>query len=121
MPLKESRCLDMESLCVVADEKVWCVRLDVQILSHCGNAADAASVAGLAALCHFRRPDVTLRGDEVTVHPPSERDPIPLAVHHHPVCSTFAFFNCRTAATTAEAPKGAARRVVVADPSWQVI
>ena len=85
----------MESLCVVADEKVWCVRLDVQILSHCGNAADAASVAGLAALCHFRRPDVTLRGDEVTVHPPSERDPIPLAVHHHPVCSTFAFFNCR--------------------------
>ena len=111
----------MESLCVVADEKVWCVRLDVQILSHCGNAADAASAAGLAALCHFRRPDVTLRGDEVTVHPPSERDPIPLAVHHHPVCSTFAFFNCRTAATTAEAPKGAVRRVVVADPSWQVI
>ena len=38
---------------------------------------------------------MTLRGDEVTVHPPSERDPIPLAVHHHPVCSTFAFFNCK--------------------------
>ena len=92
----------------------------MQILSHCGNVADAASVAGLAALCHFRRPDVTLRGDEVTVHPPSERDPIPLAVHHHPVCSTFAFFNCRTAVTTAESPKGTARRVVVADPSWQV-
>ena len=52
--LKESRCLDMESLCVVSDEKVWCIRLDVQILSHCGNVADAASVAGLAALCHFR-------------------------------------------------------------------
>ena len=48
------RCLDMESLCVVSDEKVWCIRLDVQILSHCGNVADAASVAGLAALCHFR-------------------------------------------------------------------
>ena len=44
----------MESLCVVSDEKVWCIRLDVQILSHCGNVADAASVAGLAALCHFR-------------------------------------------------------------------
>ena len=51
----------MESLCVVSEEKVWCIRLDLKVLNHDGNAADACSVAGLAALCHFRRPDVSLK------------------------------------------------------------
>jgi hypothetical protein len=27
------------------------------------------------------------------IHPINERDPVPLAIHHYPVCSTFAFFN----------------------------
>merc|ERR1711913_48704 len=31
-------------------------------------------------------------GDQVTVHPVNERDPVPLAVHHHPVTTTFAMF-----------------------------
>jgi len=90
--LKESRCLDLESLCIISEEKVWAVRLDLHILNHCGNMTDACSVAGLAALCHFRRPDVTLKGDVITVHPITERDPVPLAVHHHPVTTTFALF-----------------------------
>jgi len=90
--LKESRCLDLESLCIISEEKVWTIRLDLHILNHCGNLADACSVAGLTALSHFRRLDVTLKGDMVTVHPASERDPLPLAVHHNPVTSTFALF-----------------------------
>jgi len=90
--LKESRCLDLESLCIIAEEKVWTVRLDLHILNNCGNMTDACSVAGLAALCHARRPDVTLKGDQITVHPTTERDPVPLAVHHHPVTTTFAMF-----------------------------
>lgn len=57
----------MESLCVIAEEKVWCIRLDLRILNHEGNVADACSVAGLAALCHFRRPEVSLKGDQITV------------------------------------------------------
>ena len=44
--LKESRCLDLESLCIVSGEKVWSIRLDIQVLNHCGNLADAASTAG---------------------------------------------------------------------------
>ena len=32
------------------------------------------------------------QGDLVTVHPINERDPVPLAVHHHPVTTTFAMF-----------------------------
>jgi len=90
--LKESRCLDLESLCIISEEKVWTVRLDLHVICHEGSLADACSVAGLAALSHFRRPDVTLKGDLVTVHPINERDPVPLAVHHHPVTTTFAMF-----------------------------
>ena len=41
--------------------QVWTVRLDLHVLCHEGSLADACSVAGLAALSHFRRPDVTLK------------------------------------------------------------
>jgi len=90
--LKESRCLDMESLCIVAEESVWCVRLDIHVLNHGGNVADIAGIAGLAALSHFRRPDATVTDGKVKIHSTHERDPIPLAIHHFPVCSTYAFF-----------------------------
>jgi exosome complex component RRP45 len=70
---------------------------------------DCACLAGIVALKHFRRPDVEVIGDEVTVvrvvlsayppnslaaiqHAPSERAPVPLSIHHTPFCLTFAFF-----------------------------
>eukprot|EP00088_Acartia_fossae_P006253 TRINITY_DN1288_c0_g1_i1.p1 TRINITY_DN1288_c0_g1~~TRINITY_DN1288_c0_g1_i1.p1 ORF type:complete len:408 (+),score=92.95 TRINITY_DN1288_c0_g1_i1:43-1266(+) len=90
--LKESRCVDLESLCIVAEEKVWEVRLDIHVLNHEGNMFDAASIAGLCSLCHFRRPDVTLKGDVVTIHPLSDRDPVPLGIQHHPVTTTYGLF-----------------------------
>ena len=65
--IKESKAVDTESLCIVAEEKVWGIRLDIRILNHEGNVADCASIAGLAALAHFRRPDVSLDGNKVTV------------------------------------------------------
>jgi len=99
--LKESRCLDLESLCIVAEEKVWEIRLDINVLNHEGNLFDACSVAGLCALCHFRRPDVTLKGDVVTVHPLSDRDPVPLGIHHHPVTTTFGMFEYQSGDTLA--------------------
>jgi len=105
--LKESRCLDLESLCIISEEKVWTVRLDLHIINHEGNMGDVCSVAGLSALCHFRRPDVSLKGDVVTVHPITERDPVPLAIHHHPVTTTFAMFQL----------PGGSDTVTVVDPS----
>lgn len=72
---------------------------------------DCACLAGMVALKHFRRPDVEVVGEEVTVvrthpfpflaqpamflflqHRPTERAPVPLAIHHTPFCFTFAFF-----------------------------
>lgn len=91
--LKESRCVDLESLCIAAGEKVWSVRVDLHVLNHDGNILDCASVAAISALAHFRRPDVTVKGEEVTIHTADERDPIPLSIHHMPLCVSFAFFH----------------------------
>ncbi|KAM8764127.1 exosome complex component RRP45 [Rhynchonycteris naso] len=90
--LRNSKCIDTESLCVVAGEKVWQIRVDLHLLNHDGNIIDAASIAAIVALCHFRRPDVSVQGEEVTLYTPEERDPVPLSVHHVPVCVSFAFF-----------------------------
>lgn len=90
--LRNSKCIDTESLCVVSGEKVWQIRVDVHMLNHDGNLMDAASIAAITALCHFRRPDVGIQGDEVTVYPPEERDPIPLSVYHMPISVSFSFF-----------------------------
>uniref|UniRef100_A0A1B0CH49 Exosome complex component RRP45 n=1 Tax=Lutzomyia longipalpis TaxID=7200 RepID=A0A1B0CH49_LUTLO len=89
---KDSRCVDLESLCLVAEEKVWSVRVDVNVLNHDGNIIDCASVGVLAALLHFRRPDVTWTGTEFTIHTSAEKDPIPLVLHHFPVCVSYVIF-----------------------------
>uniref|UniRef100_A0A146NYQ0 Exosome complex component RRP45 n=1 Tax=Fundulus heteroclitus TaxID=8078 RepID=A0A146NYQ0_FUNHE len=90
--LRNSKCIDTESLCVVSGEKVWKIRVDVHTLNNDGNLMDAASVAAISALCHFRRPDVGIQGEEVTVYGPEERDPIPLSIYHMPISVSFAFF-----------------------------
>jgi exosome complex component RRP45 len=41
--------------------------VDLHLLNHDGNIIDAASIAAIVALCHFRRPDVSVQGDEVTL------------------------------------------------------
>ncbi|KAA8594470.1 hypothetical protein FQN60_011605 [Etheostoma spectabile] len=80
--LRNSKCIDTESLCVVSGEKVWQIRVDVHMLNHDGNLMDAASIAAITALCHFRRPDYS----------PEERDPIPLSIYHMPISVSFSFF-----------------------------
>ncbi|XP_073013908.1 exosome complex component RRP45A-like [Typha latifolia] len=93
--LRESRAVDMESLCVVAGKSVWAIRLDLHILDNGGNLIDAANIAALAALLTFQRPECTVGGEnsqEVIVHDPEVKEPLPLTIHHLPVAVTFAFF-----------------------------
>ncbi|EXB93334.1 Exosome complex component rrp45 [Morus notabilis] len=93
--LRESRAVDTESLCVLSGKSVWAIRIDLHILDNGGNLVDAANVAALAALLTFRRPECSLGGEdgqEVVVHPPEEREPLPLIIHHLPIAVTFAFF-----------------------------
>ncbi|XP_074373275.1 exosome complex component RRP45A-like isoform X2 [Apium graveolens] len=92
--LRESKAVDTESLCVISGKLVWSVRIDVHILDNGGNLVDAANIAALAALSTFRRPECTLGGEdgqELIIHPPEVREPIPLIIHHLPVAVTFGF------------------------------
>ncbi|KAF7311617.1 Exosome complex component rrp45 [Mycena kentingensis (nom. inval.)] len=91
--LRRSDALDKESLCILAGQRVWHLRLTIHCLSDAGNMLDCACLAGIVALKHYRRPDVEVTGEEVTIHPASERAPIPLAMNHTPFCFTFAFFS----------------------------
>ncbi|KAI4206325.1 MAG: hypothetical protein LQ346_001150 [Caloplaca aetnensis] len=90
--LRRSSALSTESLCLLAGQKVWSLTATCHILSHDGNLLDACNIAVLAALQHYRIPDVTVKGEEVIVHSIEERNPVPLALLHHPLCVTMALF-----------------------------
>ncbi|KAL2256181.1 hypothetical protein VTK26DRAFT_2062 [Humicola hyalothermophila] len=90
--VRRSGALDTESLCLVAGQKCWSVRVDVHALSHDGNLIDAACVAVVAALRHFRKPDTSMEGGVLTVYTPAEREPVPLSWLHSPFCVTWSFF-----------------------------
>ncbi|KAI8470908.1 MAG: exoribonuclease PH component of the exosome [Monoraphidium minutum] len=96
--IKQSGAVDMEALCVLPGRKVWSLRVDIHILDHCGNLVDAATLAALAALAAFRKPQVSVGqgegggADEIIVHSPDVREPQPLSLHHLPFPITFALF-----------------------------
>lgn len=58
-----------------------------------GNIIECSSIAALAALAHYRRPDVTSTGERIIVHDYSEKEPIQTSLHHYPICLTYAIFN----------------------------
>uniref|UniRef100_A0A182T0Q0 Exosome complex component RRP45 n=1 Tax=Anopheles maculatus TaxID=74869 RepID=A0A182T0Q0_9DIPT len=91
--LKDSGCVDLESLCLVSEEKVWTLRVDVTVLNHEGNAIDCCAIAALTALAHFKRPDITVDGEDVIVHTMEEKEPIKVTLFHYPICVSYAIFN----------------------------
>jgi len=92
--IRRSNAIDTESLCIVAGQRCWHVRADVHFLNHDGGLVDASCIAVVAALQHFRRPDVSVDGERVTIHTLTERVPVPLSILHVPICVTFSFFEC---------------------------
>lgn len=90
--IRRSGALDVESLCLVAGQKCWSVRVDLHVLSHDGNLTDASCLAVVAALRHFRKPDTSMEGEVLTVYTAAEREPVPLSWLHSPFCVTFSFF-----------------------------
>jgi len=91
--IRRSNAIDTESLCIIAGAKCWNVRADVHVLDFDGGLVDASCIAIIAALQHFRRPDVSVQGEEVTVYTLEERVPVPLSIMHHPLCVTFSFYD----------------------------
>ncbi|KAH8823053.1 ribosomal protein S5 domain 2-like protein [Flagelloscypha sp. PMI_526] len=90
--LRRSDALDKESLCVLAGQRVWHVTLTIHPLVDAGNVVDVSVLAGILALKHWRRPEVEVVGEEIIVHPASERAPLPLSMNHTPYCFTFVLF-----------------------------
>ncbi|KAK3295875.1 ribosomal protein S5 domain 2-type protein [Chaetomium fimeti] len=90
--VRRSGALDTESLCLVAGQKCWSVRVDVHVVSHDGGLTDAACVAVVGALRHFRKPDTSMEAGRLTVYTPAEREPVPLSWLHSPLCVTWSFF-----------------------------
>lgn len=91
--IRRSNAIDTESLCIISGAKCWSVRADVHILDADGGLVDASCIAIMAALQHFRRPDVAVEGEDVTIYTMAERVPIPLSIMHHPICVTFSFYH----------------------------
>eukprot|EP01132_Coremiostelium_polycephalum_P002139 gene2139-2637_t len=90
--LKESKAIDTESLCIVSGYKVWSIKINIHVLDDCGNLLDCSSISVITALLHFRKPDITVIGNEATIHSLEDREPVPLSIHHSPISITFGFF-----------------------------
>lgn len=91
--VRRSNALDLESLCIVAGEKVWSIRATINFISDDGGLIDASCLGVMTALQHFRKPDVSIRGTEVIFHSTTTHQPTPLSILHIPLCLTYSFFN----------------------------
>lgn len=91
--VRRSNALDLESLCIIANEKVWHVRADIHFLNCDGGFIDASCLGVMTALQHFRKPDVSINGTDIVVHTFDQRQPVALSILHVPLCVTYSFFN----------------------------
>lgn len=111
--------IDAEALCVQSGKWVWRLHIDVTVLDHGGNLVDACVLSTVAAMRHFRKPEVqiTESDDSENTAPGSasrnmntpvtgpnvlhsdEREPTPLPLHHTPLTITFALFSDPTSET----------------------
>mgnify|MGYP001107988870 CR=1 FL=1 len=64
--IRESKCIELEKLCITPEEKVWAVFVDIHIINHQGNLLDCAALASLVALLNTKMPkledDKIIRG-----------------------------------------------------------
>ena len=91
--VRRSNAIDTESLCIIAGAKCWSVRADIHVLDFDGGIVDASCIATMAALQHFRRPEVSIDGEDVTIYTLAERVPVPLSLMHIPICVSFSFYH----------------------------
>ncbi|MCJ7445026.1 MAG: exosome complex protein Rrp42 [Methanotrichaceae archaeon] len=54
--VRESKAVNLETLCLVPGKQVWIIFIDVHILDNCGNILDASSLGAIAALLTTKVP-----------------------------------------------------------------
>jgi exosome complex RNA-binding protein Rrp42 (RNase PH superfamily) len=77
--------IDVEALCV--GELVWKLQLSVTILQDDGNCLDAAVLAAIASLRHYRQPAVDANSSPPKIN--LAKEPIPLPLRVIPLAITF--------------------------------
>ncbi|MFH1445240.1 MAG: exosome complex protein Rrp42 [Nanoarchaeota archaeon] len=82
--IRESKMIDMESLCIRKGEKVWMVFIDIHIINHDGNLIDAAALAAVTALSDSKIP--TYEKEKVNFEKKTKK----LAIRSKPITITVA-------------------------------
>jgi exosome complex component RRP42 len=54
--IRESKCIDLEKLCIEEGKKSWNVNIDIHVLDHDGNLIDASALGAMAALLKAKIP-----------------------------------------------------------------
>jgi exosome complex component RRP42 len=54
--IRESKCIDLESLCIEEGKEVWMVNVDIYVLDHDGNLIDASAIGAIVALLNTKVP-----------------------------------------------------------------
>nr|CCA18471.1 exosome complex exonuclease RRP45like protein putati [Albugo laibachii Nc14] len=95
--IRDCRAFDTEALAILAGEKVWAIYCEVHVIDHDGNLTDAVQIASIAALMHFRRPDLSLelQKENEDIKNFEAYDTIPLSLHHIPLSVSFSYMLTR--------------------------
>ncbi|DAZ99485.1 TPA: hypothetical protein N0F65_001670 [Lagenidium giganteum] len=93
--IRECRALDTEALAIVAGEKVWSITCNIHVVDHGGNLVDCVSLAAIAAMMHFRRPEVSVQNSTAVVYNIDEHAAVPPSLHHIPISISFCFIENR--------------------------
>jgi exosome complex RNA-binding protein Rrp42 (RNase PH superfamily) len=88
--IRESKAIDVESLCIVPAKSVLMIRIDVRIINDDGNLIDAASLAMMGSLFLYRKPHVDVKNGKIQMSSYQDHAPLPLTIFHFPLCVTFA-------------------------------
>ena len=78
--LNESKAIELESLCISMDEKVWNIRIEIYILENDGCFMDCASIASLLSLDYLEIPKLEKVRNSVVIN-------------HSPLLVTYAVFD----------------------------
>lgn len=88
--IRESKCIDMEMLCIKPKEKVWMVFVDIYPLNDAGNLFDAAALGAIIALKNAVFPKYDKKEDKVYY---KELTKEKLPIRALPILCTYAKIN----------------------------
>ena len=84
--IRESKAIDLETLCVEPGKLVFVVFVDIYVLNHDGNLIDASTMAALAALINTKMFKYTVEEGKIVKKPGYT----PLPMTDYPISVTFA-------------------------------